>query len=177
MIHSFRKHGASPTAPARVPRTPRCRRMVPGPPATAPPPYARLTLWLLRAVPRTPPGSQAQTPARFGKEPVGPQGARLGEGEAGPGGSWGLSRRMRAGRKGAVRMEEGVGAKRRPGTEGRGLRPPHPRSHQAGGLPWAARLPVPERRVSAHPPLLPGPYGSESVVHRPRRFLPGRAGI
>lgn len=126
MIHSFRKHGASPTAPARVPRTPRCRRMVPGPPATAPPPYARLTLWLLRAVPPTPPGSQAQTPARFGKEPVGPQGARLGEGEAGPGGRWGLSRRMRAGRKGAVRMEEGVGAERRPGTEGRGLRPPPP---------------------------------------------------
>ena len=71
MIHSFRKHGASPTAPARVPRTPRRRRMVPGPSATAPPPYARLTLWLLRAVPPTPPGSQAQTPARFGKEPVG----------------------------------------------------------------------------------------------------------
>lgn len=38
MIHSFRKHGASPTAPARAPLTPRCIRMVPGPPANAPPP-------------------------------------------------------------------------------------------------------------------------------------------
>lgn len=72
MIHSFRKHGASLTAPARAPLTPRCIRMAPGPPANAPPPYARLILWLLLAVPPTPPGSQAETPARFGKEPVGP---------------------------------------------------------------------------------------------------------
>lgn len=35
-IHSFRKHGASPSATARV--TLRCIRMGPGPPATAPPP-------------------------------------------------------------------------------------------------------------------------------------------
>lgn len=71
-----------------------------------------------------------------------------------------------------------MGAERRPGTEGRGLSPPHPRSHQAeGGVPWVPRLPMQERRVLAHPPLLPGPYGSKSVIHRPRRFLPGRAWI
>lgn len=53
--------------------------MVPGPPATAPPPYARLTLRLLLAVPPTPLSSQAQTPAGSEKEPVGPTRSAAGQ--------------------------------------------------------------------------------------------------
>lgn len=158
MIHSFRKHGASPTAPARVPRTPRRRRMVPGPPATAPPPYARLTLWLLRAVPPTPPGSQAQTPARFGKEPVGPTRSAAGRRR---GRTWGTLGAVsedagRQERSGAHGGGGGRGEEARDGGAGTESPPPPLSPSWGGGVPWAARLPVQERRVLAHPPLLTG---------------------
>ena len=177
MIHSFRKHGTSPTAPARAPLTPRCIRMVLGPPANAPPPYARLILWLLLAVPPTPPGSQAETPARFGKEPVGPTrsaaGRRRGE-------TWGT---LGAVSEDAERQEKrrahggGGGCGEEARGRGAGTEPPPRPTITKLGAPWAAWLPVHERRVSAHPPLPPGPCGSESLVRPPRGFLPRRAGI
>lgn len=146
MIHSFRANTWSQPHSARPsPADTKTQKNGPRPSSHRPRPLRQTHPLAPSSCVSNSPGSQAQTPACFGKEPVGPTRSAAGRRRAGPGGRWGLSRRMRAGRKGAVRREEGVGAERRPGTGGAGTESPTPAS--PAEVPWVPRLPMQERRV------------------------------
>lgn len=155
MIHSFLKHGAGPAARPSIGDTKMPKNGTRSS-SRRPPPCARLTLWLLPAVPPTTPERPSTDSSPLSGGTCGAN-TGLGEGEAKPGGSSGPSRRMRCRGKGAGRTRRVRGG--RPGPRGETARPlPQARAR------WAARRrctraagPAPLPPAGPLPPQLPVP--------------------
>lgn len=168
MIHSFLKHGAGPAARPSIGDTKMPKNGTRSS-SRRPPPCARLTLWLLPAVPPTTPERPSTDSSPLSGGTCGAN-TGLGEGEAKPGGSSGPSRRMRCRGKGAGRTRRVRGG--RPGPRGETARPlPQARAR------WAARRRCTRQRVRprSRPPG-PSRRSSRSLVCSRRGALPGRAG-